>query len=170
MKVIANTTAISNFASVGRLDLLQALLGEVFISSGVYDEIQDGLQEGYDFYSDLEGLIYPFTEEGWLRLTSLEGEDELKLYGSLPKQLHWGEASCLAIARHRGWALLTDDKKARKVAREWGITLSGTLGVLVQAVQAGLLTVDEGNGLLREMIAKGYRSPYADLRLLLVNE
>ena len=59
MKVIANTTVISNFASIGRLDLLQALLGEVFISSGVYDEIQDGLQEGYDFYSNLESLIYP---------------------------------------------------------------------------------------------------------------
>jgi len=37
VKVIANTTVISNFASVGRLDLLQALSGEVFISSGVYD-------------------------------------------------------------------------------------------------------------------------------------
>lgn len=90
MKVIANTTVISNFASVGRLDLLQALLGEVFISSGVYDEIQDGLQEGYDFYSDLENLVYPFSEEGWLRLTSLEGEDELKMFVSHARLLRPG--------------------------------------------------------------------------------
>lgn len=58
VKVIANTTVISNFASVGRLDLLQALLGEVFISSGVYDEIQNGLQEGHDFCSVRFGLPF----------------------------------------------------------------------------------------------------------------
>ena len=35
---------------------------------------------------------------------------------------------------------MTDDKLARVTARGWGIVVSGTLGVLVQAVKRGLLT------------------------------
>ena len=38
MNVIANTTVISNFASVGRLEVLRQLLTEVFISTDVYGD------------------------------------------------------------------------------------------------------------------------------------
>lgn len=129
-KTIANTTVISNFAAVHRLDLLHSLLGRLYISSEVYGEIQQGLAEGYDFYEGIEGLLYPFTAEGWIELVSLEGTEELRRYGEVPDRLHRGEASCLAIARERGWAFLTDDQEARKMAREWKIELSGTLGAV----------------------------------------
>ncbi len=42
MTVIANTTIISNFASVGRLDILKDLLGQLYITTEVYAEIQEG--------------------------------------------------------------------------------------------------------------------------------
>ena len=54
MSVIANTTVISNFAAIGRLDVLHSLLGEVHISTAVYAEIQDGLSEGFNFYIGIE--------------------------------------------------------------------------------------------------------------------
>ena len=54
----------------------------------------------------------PFSNEGWLRLTTFEGDDELRLFGQLPAALHRGEASCLAIAAQRKWAFLTDDARA----------------------------------------------------------
>jgi predicted nucleic acid-binding protein len=47
MSVIANTTVISNFASVNQLDLLRWLFGALYISTEVYAEIQAGLEEGY---------------------------------------------------------------------------------------------------------------------------
>lgn len=163
MNVIANTTIISNFAAVGRLNLLHDLLGEVYISTEVYAEIQDGQVEGYDFYEDIESHIRPLTPDGWLHMTSLQNDDELRLLNQLPTALHRGEASCLAIAVQRGWALLTDDARARQTARELGVTLSGTLGVLTQAVKADLISLDEANQLLGQMIQLGYRSPYNDL-------
>jgi predicted nucleic acid-binding protein len=43
MNVIANTTVISNFAVVGRLDLLRDLLGQVYISTDSYDKDADVL-------------------------------------------------------------------------------------------------------------------------------
>ena len=56
MTVIANTTIISNYCSVDRLDILKAVLSQVYIPTEVYAEIQDGLAEGYSFLSRYRGL------------------------------------------------------------------------------------------------------------------
>ena len=97
-------------------------------------------------------------------------EAEFRHFRELPAQLHSGEASCLAIAYERGWALLTDDQRAQKAARKLRVELSGTLGILVRAVEARLITFDEGDALLHKMIERGYRSLYGSLRPLLENE
>ena len=167
MKVIANTTVISNFASVRQLELLHSLLVEVYISTEVYGEIQDGITEGIEHYQGIEEDIYPFSLDGWLHLTSLQGDDELRLFNSLPAALHRGESSCLAIASARGWAFITDDSRARKAARSLGIPISGTLGLLIEAVKADLLSVSEVDNLLHEMILLGYRSPHSTVSELM---
>jgi len=51
MKVIANTTIISNFAAVGRLDVLRDLLGEVYILFG--QMIQAGYRSPYSNLAEL---------------------------------------------------------------------------------------------------------------------
>lgn len=167
MSVIANTTVISNFASVHRLDVLQHLLGRLFISTEVYAEVQDGMTEGIDYYQNIESHIYPFAADGWLRLISLHGDDELRLFNRLPAALHRGEASSLAIASERGWVFLTDDNRARKEARTLGVAISGTLGLLIQAVKRSVVTASEADVLLQRMIALGYRSPYGTISELL---
>jgi predicted nucleic acid-binding protein len=53
------------------------------------------------------------------------------------------------------------------VARELNVAFSGTLGVLTQAVRAGILSAAEGDQVLEEMIRSGYRSPYTSLAALL---
>jgi hypothetical protein len=167
MKVIANTTVISNFAAVGRLDLIRGLLIEVCISTDVYGEIQDGITEGIEYYTGIEDHIYPFTLDGWLHLCPIQGDEELRLFNQLPAALHRGEASCLAIAAQRGWAFITDDSRARKAARALGISISGTLGLLIEAVKIDLLSASEADRLLDMMIALGYRSPHGTVSELL---
>lgn len=105
-----------------------------------------------------------------MELVSMVDKEELRLFQSLPRRLHHGEASCLAIAHHRSWAFLTDDKRARRTAFDLGIVVSGTLGVLVQAVKRKILTTEEGDTLLRGMIARGYRSPHGSLQPFLGND
>lgn len=163
MNVIANTTVISNFASIDRLVLLRHLFGEIYLSTEVYAEIQDGLTEGHTFYAGIEADIYPLTPPGWLRLTALSGEAEFRLFGQLLDSLHRGEAASLAMAVQRGWAFFTDDAHARQIGRAWRVPISGTLGVLRQVVKAQILSLAEANALLAQMIRAGYRSPYADL-------
>ena len=83
MKVIANTTVISNFAAVRRLDLLRRLLNEVYISTDVYAEIQDGITEGIRAYDGIDVHIAPFSEDGWLHLVALQGDEELRLFNRM---------------------------------------------------------------------------------------
>jgi predicted nucleic acid-binding protein len=102
-----------------------------------------------------------------MRLTSMAEAQELHLFGTLPSRLHRGEASCLAIAHHRGWMLLTDDRDARDEAICPGLRVSGAVGSLVLAVERNLCTLQQANAWLREMIRQGYYSPVTDLTPLL---
>jgi predicted nucleic acid-binding protein len=167
MSIISNTTVISNFASINRLDILQRLFDFLYISSEVFTEIQTGLDEGYQFYAELQQQVHPLSPVGWIRLTSMSAEAEFVLFTSLPSKLHSGEASCLAIAKYRNWTLLTDDQAARREAMRLGIRLSGTLGCLLMAVERKICNLDQANMLLQSMITGGYRSPTADLSTLL---
>jgi predicted nucleic acid-binding protein len=166
MSIISNTTVLSNFATLDALDRLRELYGQIYLSTEVYSEIERGLEEGYGFYSGVEEILYPLREDGWLRLTSLGVDEEVALFSSMPAQLHAGEASCLAIAQHRRWLLLTDDKAARRQARNRKIVVSGTLGCLILGVDRGLWTLNHANGWLEDLVAAGFRSPVTDLLAL----
>lgn len=168
MNVLINSTVLSNFAAIDRLTLLQALYGTVYISQAVYEEIQVGLEEGYPFLAAIDAHIFPFHQEGWLRLVNIEGEKEFEIYQRIPSKLHRGEAATLAIAAYRQWGFLTDDRAARSYAKTLGVEVSGTLGVLAQLVKRNHLSIAEANFQLGQMASRArYRSPITDIALLL---
>ena len=165
MSVISNTTVLSNFASIGQLDLLRRLYQVLHIPTEVYEEISAGLEEGYLFYQDVLPVIHPFSEAGWLHLTVME-TDELRRFGELPCGFHKSEAACLAVAEHRHWTLLTDDGAARMEAARRRIRVSDSIGCLVLAVERRLATLEQANDWLSEMIRLDYRSPITNTPLL----
>jgi predicted nucleic acid-binding protein len=116
----------------------------------VYDELKAG------------GLDAPLREgvgDGWLRLVTAESGRETTLYGEYSQTLGAGEAASLAIALCRGWSLATDDRAARQAARTAGIGLTGSVGILIVAVQSRAITRSEGDRLLQEIRRHGYRFP-----------
>jgi predicted nucleic acid-binding protein len=167
MNRVVNTTVLSNFAAAGRLDLLRDTASPLHLPIQVYDEIVAGQIAGYAFYDGIEQHIVPFAPDGWLRLVAMT-DDELSLFASLPLFLHQADRACLSIARQRRWGLLSDDRVVRQQAKAWNVPLSGTLGVLLLAIQDGRLTVEAGNALLHEMVERAnYRTPTLDLAILL---
>jgi len=162
-----NTTVISNFASIGQLELLHHLYTTLHISTEVYVEVLDGIDEGYSFYAGIGSVLHPFSDSGWIHLTGVTGHEELRLFGTMPAHLHPGEASCIAISHSRGWQFLTDDLAARRFANNLGVRVSGTLGCLVLAVELGLCGQEQANTWLSQMIRYGFRSPVLDLTKLL---
>ena len=167
MTRLVDTTIVSNFAAVGRLDLLRSVLGTANIADSVLTELHYGAEQGYAFLSDIDEEVAPGGRRGWLTVVSLEDETERSFYDSLPRRLHPGEAMSLAIARRRGWTLFTDDRAARVRARRWGIRVGGTISLLLEIVEREYLSLNEANALLQDMVARaGYRSPVEDLRKL----
>ena len=155
--VVIDNTTLSNFALVGRADLVTGLWGErASTTSLVMNEYLAGVEGGIlspDIWDDLP----------LLELT----EDESTFQAGLPSRLGAGEGSCLAVACRRQGILVTDDKVARKEARRVGTSVTGSVGVLVLCVRQGLLSLDEGNRLLESMIDHKYRSPVDKLDDLL---
>jgi predicted nucleic acid-binding protein len=97
-----------------------------------------------------------------LTVTTLT-EEETVLAASFSTRLGSGERSCLAAAVRRQGLLATDDLDARRIAQQQNVPLTGTLGILVLCVRRGYLSREEANGLLAEMIALGYYSPFDSL-------
>ena len=115
MSIISNTTVLSNFASIGQLDVLRRLYQILHIPTEVYEEISAGLEEGYLFYQDVIPVIHPFSEAGWLHLAVME-TDELRRFGELPpactrvrprawRSLNTATGRCLPMMAPRGWKL-----------------------------------------------------------------
>lgn len=167
MSVISNTTVLVNFALIGQVDLLRAVFGTLYIAHEVYAELEDGAREGYTVLDSLLEYISPPAEHGWPYQTGLASIDELRQLSTMPGGLHRGEAACLAIAMHRGWLFLSDDRAARAEACRRRIAVSGSLGCLVLTVERHILPLAEANRLLAAMIAHGYYAPIQDLTPLL---
>jgi predicted nucleic acid-binding protein len=159
VSVIVNNTVISNFAAVGRLDLLQELIGTIYITQEVLEEIKQGIERNYLF---LEEAVRTINDEDWLLVTELE-KKERELFRNMPNNLDSGERSCLAIAYIRNWAFLSDDKSARRYAQKNQISLSGTFGLLNTAIDENILSEQQADELLQKMIRNNYRSPYLDI-------
>ena len=145
---VVDTTVLSNFAKTNSMDVLGKILGETALTTPqVVEEFMVGVNRGR--YPPVE-IPIPITE--------LTPEEE-RLYRLLRAKLGKGESSCIAVAKHRGLILLSDDYDARKKARLLGVKVSGTIGLLVLGVKKGILTLEEGNELLEKMIEKGFYSP-----------
>jgi hypothetical protein len=75
--------------------------------------------------------LAPAIDSGVLRRCDCEGDEETSLYVELASRIgDDGESMGLAIARYRRWSVLTDDKKARRIAKELGVEVLATTGVM----------------------------------------
>lgn len=152
-----DTVALSNFALTGRLDLLVSRHGRhVQITQEVLDEVADGIIAGYSALCEIEEAIADarFTCAGSPALANERGA-----YLQMLRVLAPGEASCIACAKHRRGIVVTDDKTARDCCKEQGVKYTGTIGILKACCQAGTLSADEADALLKAMIDAGYYSP-----------
>lgn len=74
--------------------------------------------------------VQPFVTAGLLQVLSTEEEDELRTFVDLTLIVGDGEAMTAALAIHRGFVVVTDDRKASRILTERGVTLRGTLDLV----------------------------------------
>ncbi len=157
---IFDTTALSNFASTGRLNLLDIRYrGVAFTTVEVTAELRRGIKAGYSYLEAVLQQIEPVDSEGWLRILVPNSAAEHRLQSEFDQLLDPGEASCLALAISRRITLVTDDLAARRLAEKKKVPLSGTLGILIALVRHNAFPLKEANTMLATMIQQHYRSP-----------
>ena len=122
--VVVNTTPIIALSLVGELGLLRSLYDEVVVPSAVETEVLAGGRDGIGS-SEL-------TEASWLRVASLQDSRRADLLADLDR----GEAEVLAQELNADLVII-DERLARLHAKRLGLTLTGTLGVLLRAKQLG---------------------------------
>jgi predicted nucleic acid-binding protein len=150
--ILLDTTVLSNFAHIERLDLLRLALPDAATTPHVLVELERGISSGH----------LPTSDWGWLDAVELTPSEETSLV-HVRLVLNDGEASCIAVALERKASLFSDDLDARRYAQRHGIRISGTLGVLSLLVKRKHLTMAEADDCLEQMIAHGYRSPVRSL-------
>lgn len=161
--IVVDATVLSNLARANRMNLLKNLHGQITIPSQVHEEILKGIAAGYDFLEGADKIV----EADWVKLAMLENERERTLFRSLLDVVGYGEAAGIAIAKERDLVFFSDDRKARRVAQDQGVKISGTLGMLGLAVGEEKLSIGEADEVLSKMIQGGYHSPIQSLRELL---
>jgi predicted nucleic acid-binding protein len=128
MRVVSDTSPVSNLAIIGRLELLQRRYGVVRIPTAVADELSA--------LSHLAGSqrIKAALNEHWLLVEPLAR-------AALPRhaiQLDPGETAAITLALQiKADVLLMDEKRGREAARHAGLTVAGLLGELIHAKLAG---------------------------------
>lgn len=129
--VVAGTSPIRYLVRIGEIDLLAKLYGQVVLPGVVLDELRavDGLPVVRDWAGDLPAWVQVLSPANPLAVTVTN--------------LHRGESHAIALAEelHAG-LLLIDDRVGMQVALKRGLTITGTLGVLVEAAQAGLTQIE----------------------------
>lgn len=168
MRVIINNTVLSNFASVGKLDLLRRLFKTVYTTNEVHQEILTGIAAGYRFLIEVDkNISFGIGENGWIEIKSIGTKEEHLLSDNLRQMLHAGEATCIAVAKFQNLVFLSDDLKAREIAYKKKIKVSGTIGILGHCIRKHIVSLPEADEILKDMIKKGYRSPIRSLEEIL---
>lgn len=158
--LVADTTVLINFGRTGAFQLLRRLYSrQLMIVSEVEEEVRD---------THSRRSLDTALREGWIEEHTLEDPKELFLFGNLLGRLEKGEAASLALAKVQRWRLATDDKKAREIAKgELHLTVTGSIGILVKAMNQGICTVDDADRWHRLMRRQGYHSPITSIKDLL---
>lgn len=140
MIVVSDTSPVLNLARIGRLELLPLLYHQVLIPSAVLEELTASKP-------DLPPSI-DFASEPWLIVASANDQKHVQ---ELRESLDPGEAEAIVLAiEHRADLLLVDERRARRTATAAGIRVTGLLGVVARAKQAGL--IDLAKPVLDELI------------------
>lgn len=163
-EIIFDCCVLSNFALSDSLHIIKKLYSNSsYVTNFVMAENLRGLLSGHNKLSSVSETI----KEGWLKEIALKSEKEKTLFETLSVSLGFGEACSIAIAKTRGYVFACDDKAARREADLLDVRLTGTIGIIIKAVKKKVISSQEADVILNQMIASGFYSPVSSIKNLL---
>ncbi|MCG6141364.1 DUF3368 domain-containing protein [Leptospira mtsangambouensis] len=131
-EVISNTSCLILLSKIRQLDLLNTLYNSIIITDTVKTEFGENIPH-------------------FIKIKNPNQEFSVK---SLEQILDSGEASTIALAlESKNSLVILDDLKARKIAKNLGLKITGTLGILAKAKKLGI--IDDLEKQINELQRKG---------------
>ena len=116
--IVSDTSCLILYNKIGELELLHKLFGRIVITETVAKEFKRPVPR-------------------WIEIINPTTNLHIGLLGFLDA----GEATSISLAKElKEVLLIIDESKGRKVAKELGITISGSLGVLLAAKNKGIIS------------------------------
>lgn len=129
-KIVTNSTPLIALNKISRLDLLEKIYGEIIIPYAVYEEVvlESNIKESTDF----------IIESGFINIMRIKNEEAKRLFVT---SLHKGEVEVIILAKEIEADLcIIDDLLARKYAKYYDLSITGTIGVVLKAKELGIIT------------------------------
>ena len=141
MIVVSDSSPLHYLIQINKVEILHTLFGEVIIPASVREE--------------LECPSAPKEVRKWLKSPPTWAKfcNAAVINTSLTLGKGEREAICLVLELNAD-LLLVDDKKARRIAENHGLTETGIIGILRAAYDRGLVKLPEA---IRELIQCGFR-------------
>ena len=148
--IASNSSPLIHLARSDALGLLKEIFGEVAIPRAVYQEV---VERGKELKLPDASKVEFAMKAGWIRLVRLKKEKlrEAKELGRC-FDLGRGEIEAIMLAKQINTLLLIDERPARRVASTLGIKNVGTLGVILRAVELGMLNKEKVREKVRKLI------------------
>lgn len=134
MIVIADASCLITLDNIDESDLLPKIYNEIYVTPEVAAEVGDSLP-------------------AWALQRSSSNQS---LIEQLTSDLELGEATSIALALELADCLLIiDEKKGRRVAKNLGVKITGTFGVIVQAFEMKL--IGDPGSIVERLESVGFR-------------
>jgi uncharacterized protein len=151
--IVSDSTPIVYLAKVGKLHLLRKLYDDIVLPEAVKHEIlagdhpevpviQDAFQMGWLEERVLNKATRTFEQKHLIRALGLDAGER--------------EAIALAYTSHLPLLIDEDEKTGRRVAKVWGVEVRGTLRVILEAYDNGLIEYREAREIFRQLLAERF--------------
>lgn len=149
MIVVSDTTPVISLMKAGQLELLRQLFGVVYIPEAVYRELTDN-----EAFSEEVRMVQ---ECEFLYMQKVDNGKSVAILQNFTG-LDAGESEAIILADEMNSdVLLMDERKGRQVAKKLGIRITGTIGILTQAFDEGILTKEDVERCIERLKESGIR-------------
>jgi predicted nucleic acid-binding protein len=153
---VLNTTVLSNFAYIDQLWVVADLSGICTVPV-----VREELEHGVDNHPYLQSALDTLDDE--IQVATIS-DTVANREAVVSDHLDPGEAQAFALADAEDGCLLTDDGDARSFAKDQGVTVVGSVGVLLAGIDAGKIDEPTADEWLSTWIDEiGYYVPYQSI-------
>jgi predicted nucleic acid-binding protein len=135
MIIVSNTSPINYLILIGQINLLPELFQQIIIPQAVYTELSDK-------FAPQPVQTWIRNPPSWLKIQPVsQSVDAMSTTGyAYANLLDPGESEAILLAQELNADLLIlDDMKARRIAKDRGLVITGILGILDQAATMKLI-------------------------------